>query len=262
MSKERDRLDFERLLRELESKGRRYGEGDELTEALGGEKFSFATRRMVSEMVDVIGDNPEFAGEVPERLRGFFEGYRIVWPRSARGGYVMDRKMVANELVAVAKALMAIDFKTQDAMDKYLKDHPDADKSRHKVVKDPVKETPDEVEERLKKKQGPAYRTQEQRIQDAKEFWDKKSQKSAGYAVDAMNEEDKANLQKAQAYDDLGSGLDKVLTELEREAARMVGLEKMWKWDVHTARVLGEIVRELGEMTAKVDELRVESNNR
>ena len=83
---------------------------------------------------------------------------------------------------------------------------------------------------------------------------------AAGLA--AMNEEDKANLQKAQAYDDLGSGLDKVLTELEREAARMVGLEKMWKWDVHTARVLGEIVRELGEMTAKVDELRVESNNR
>ena len=47
----------------------------------------------------------------------------------------MNRTLVAKELLAIARELVAIDFPTQDAMDKYLKEHPDADKSNHKVVK-------------------------------------------------------------------------------------------------------------------------------
>jgi len=43
-------------------------------------------------------------------------------------------KRVARELVSIAKSLVAIDFPTQDALDKYLKDHPDADRSKHRVV--------------------------------------------------------------------------------------------------------------------------------
>jgi predicted RNA-binding Zn-ribbon protein involved in translation (DUF1610 family) len=39
------------------------------------------------------------------------------------------------EEVAADSSLTAMEFPNQDAMDKYLKDHPDADRSRHKVVK-------------------------------------------------------------------------------------------------------------------------------
>ena len=45
----------------------------------------------------------------------------------------MDRDLVASELMAVAKELQAFEFPTQDALDRYLKDHPAADKSKHKV---------------------------------------------------------------------------------------------------------------------------------
>jgi hypothetical protein len=48
---------------------------------------------------------------------------------------IMDKNLIANELVDIARELFAMDFPTQDAMDKYLKDHPDADRSNHKVVK-------------------------------------------------------------------------------------------------------------------------------
>jgi bacterioferritin len=41
---------------------------------------------------------------------------------------------VATELVKIAKSLISIDFATKDQMDKYLKDHPKADRSNHKVV--------------------------------------------------------------------------------------------------------------------------------
>ena len=41
---------------------------------------------------------------------------------------------VAEELLAMARELLAMEFPTQDAMDKYLKEHPDADRSNHKVV--------------------------------------------------------------------------------------------------------------------------------
>lgn len=49
----------------------------------------------------------------------------------------VEKNMLAREIVRIAKQLMAIDFPTQDAMEKYLKDHPDANRSNHKVVKSP-----------------------------------------------------------------------------------------------------------------------------
>lgn len=80
----------------------------------------------------------------------------------------MNAKRMAGDLLVLAKDVLGMEFPTQDALDKYLKDHPGADRSKHRVKKDPKDETPDEVEERLKKKMGPAYRTQEQRMEDAK----------------------------------------------------------------------------------------------
>lgn len=46
----------------------------------------------------------------------------------------MNRQIVAKELLKIAKDLVAIDFPSQDALDKYLKAHPGADKSKHKVA--------------------------------------------------------------------------------------------------------------------------------
>ena len=47
---------------------------------------------------------------------------------------------IANELLLIAEDLVAMDFSTQKQMDDYLKKHPDADRSNHKVVKhDPGK---------------------------------------------------------------------------------------------------------------------------
>ena len=46
----------------------------------------------------------------------------------------MDRIAVARELLAIARELEAMEFPTQDAYDKYMREHPDADKSLHRVV--------------------------------------------------------------------------------------------------------------------------------
>ena len=47
----------------------------------------------------------------------------------------MNREAVINEMLRIAEELTAMDFSTQKQMDDYLKAHPDADKSKHKVVK-------------------------------------------------------------------------------------------------------------------------------
>ncbi len=46
----------------------------------------------------------------------------------------MNKILVSKELVKISKLLMGMEFPTQDALDKYLKEHPDADQSRHRVV--------------------------------------------------------------------------------------------------------------------------------
>lgn len=52
-----------------------------------------------------------------------------------RKGGTMDKTAVAMELVRVAELLSARDFPSKGAMDKYLKEHPGADRSNHRVVK-------------------------------------------------------------------------------------------------------------------------------
>lgn len=47
----------------------------------------------------------------------------------------MNKKLVAEELLKVAKNLLSMEFDSQEALDKYLKDHPGADKSNHTVKK-------------------------------------------------------------------------------------------------------------------------------
>lgn len=46
----------------------------------------------------------------------------------------MNRTAVARQILLTAKELLGMDFPSQDALDKYLKDHPDANRSNHKVV--------------------------------------------------------------------------------------------------------------------------------
>ena len=53
----------------------------------------------------------------------------------------MKRDELARELVKVAKMLIGIEFDSQDAFDKYMKEHPDADKSNHSVKKSEKKQT-------------------------------------------------------------------------------------------------------------------------
>lgn len=47
----------------------------------------------------------------------------------------MNAVAAARDLLVMAKELVGIDFSTQHEFDKYMKDHPDADRSNHRVVK-------------------------------------------------------------------------------------------------------------------------------
>lgn len=46
----------------------------------------------------------------------------------------MNRVATAKRLIEAARELLGMEFPSQDALDKYLKDHPDADRSNHRVV--------------------------------------------------------------------------------------------------------------------------------
>lgn len=47
----------------------------------------------------------------------------------------MNKKLIANEIIKVANLLMSTEFHTEKALSDYLKKHPGADKSNHKVKK-------------------------------------------------------------------------------------------------------------------------------
>ena len=68
---------------------------------------------------------------------------------SIQGSKTMKREVVARKLVRLAQSLMAMEFDTEEALKKYLKEHPDADKSNHRVKK-----------QTKKKKEAPAQKSQ------------------------------------------------------------------------------------------------------
>jgi len=56
-------------------------------------------------------------------------------PEKQASEVVMDRAALAGEVLRLAEELVGMEFPSQDALDKYLKEHPDADRGKHKVVK-------------------------------------------------------------------------------------------------------------------------------
>lgn len=64
----------------------------------------------------------------------------------------MNKKIIAAELLKVAELLMAVDFPTDRALKKYLKEHPDADRRKHRVVK---KKQQPKKKQQLKKQKAP-----------------------------------------------------------------------------------------------------------
>jgi len=57
----------------------------------------------------------------------------------------MDKIIAAKVLIKLAKEIMAMEFPTQEALNEYLKEHPEADKSHHSVKKTKVEQKPKET---------------------------------------------------------------------------------------------------------------------
>lgn len=64
----------------------------------------------------------------------------------------MKNKLVAKELLSIARDLVAIEFPTQEAYDKYMKEHPEADKSNHSIKKNNWVREPISPEDRAETK--------------------------------------------------------------------------------------------------------------
>jgi len=94
-------------------------------------------------MGKVIGTPEHF---LADKDRASFKRYglgkKFKIASNTRKASTMNRIVVAKELVRLAKELVSMEFPTQDAMDKYLKEHPDADRSLHRVVKNVTRQSP------------------------------------------------------------------------------------------------------------------------
>lgn len=100
----KDLRDFNVLIARLKAEGRRFeGDDDKLTDILGGEKFSFKTRMIVRDVMDILDDNPDFESLIPKELMHFFEGYIMPSKRTA-----MNKIAAARELVCLAKELTSL----------------------------------------------------------------------------------------------------------------------------------------------------------
>ena len=100
---DKDTVEFKGLLRRLETEGKRYDEGDKLTEMLDPEKFSFRTTMIVQELISLMEIDPGLKELVPENLQGFFEGYAIAWGQRGKlwkHAMVSRRAKIAKEIFA------------------------------------------------------------------------------------------------------------------------------------------------------------------
>ena len=73
MNKEKDKADFDKLIHRLETEGKEMTGKDVLLDIIAPEKYPFATRMIVREIVDIVWD--KFVDMIPENLKHFFSGY-------------------------------------------------------------------------------------------------------------------------------------------------------------------------------------------
>jgi len=85
--------------------------------------------------------------EIVDTAEKLAKKHEFEMSKEVRKGATMNRQAVAAELVRIAESLTAIEFPTQDAYDKYMKEHPDADKSNHAVKRTERKEQEKEESE-------------------------------------------------------------------------------------------------------------------
>ena len=162
----------------------------------------------------------------------------------------MNKAFVAKELLAIAKELVAMDFPTQDAMDKYLKEHPDADKSLHHVKetkKEPAKSRNPESVRRVdlddfsetnsvKREEPESVRnylgnmgiTHPKDIMDLSDRLDKKSEAKMNEAYDIVSKYVKEDSPGSGAFD-----FEKAKKQMKKKGdagnADLARLEKVWK---------------------------------
>jgi len=95
----------------------------------------------VKDVADKVWHGPAFDPEHPDtsldspvkkRWQTGPQGGRYWVSESGKKHYAMSERL-ATELVRLARDVMSMEFDTQEQMDKYLKEHPGADKSRHRV---------------------------------------------------------------------------------------------------------------------------------
>lgn len=96
-----------------------------------------------SNVVSVLGW-PSMQGQGAESA-GWME---VRWGKIEKFADKNGFKVIRNK---VASSILGMEFPSQDAMDKYLKDHPDADRANHKVVKTQKPRTKKDVKVEEKK---------------------------------------------------------------------------------------------------------------
>jgi hypothetical protein len=111
-----------------------------------------------TDLVVLKKDGKDVEAEVKDVKR---EGGKYVYKLDKVDEFVPEAELkraasavsIVSGLKEIARELVAIEFPTQDAYDKYMKEHPDADRSKHKV---------EEKKEEPKKEESPKQLTPEQ----------------------------------------------------------------------------------------------------
>jgi len=128
------------------------------------------------------------------------------------------KKKLINELIRVAKLIESIEFDNKDELKKYLKEHPDADKSKHVVKKnESVKVDKVNIKDKIK--------NNVKKLKEKKEKW--AVEKKEFFAAGHHKPHSKARRTLGQALKDKSKGAVKMIkSEIKEWKSAATGMRK------------------------------------
>ena len=132
----------------------------------------------------------------------------------------MQTQKVAKSLLKLARELIAFDFPTKDALDEYLKEHPGADKSLHKVVENKSqskKQNQDQQSSPQKENKPETNAKPSSSVEKPKSFFSEEEHALPDVALQPVNDKEGVYKQAQEAMGqmldwlDRGKGVDKTL---------------------------------------------------
>ena len=170
----------------------------------------------------------------------------------------MNKQIIAKELLKLAKQLVSMEFDTQEALDKYMKEHPEGDRSNHSVKKQ--ESAPSKSNVKIAPRSAPMTHPEHWVAYHTKEMGTELAEGRYGKDVELESNEDQLIRNGNKAIDSMKKAGHDTSTEGLNSLSQSYGLRAQ-KTKAKIDKLVNDASQKMGKKVESLSDLSAEDRN-